>query len=102
MRLVLNLDCVLPRLVISWMVEDPPSSNQGLSAMISQIFLVLSLVGLTGFGVRKTIPVTLYDATSITPECIVLSTESITTVVLEFLSAVLICTMLKHQVSKID
>ena len=27
MRLVLNLDCVLPRLVISWMVEDPPSSN---------------------------------------------------------------------------
>ena len=62
----------------------------------------VGLVGLVGFGVRKTIPVTLYDATSITPECIVLSTESIATVVLKFLSAVLICTVLKHQVSKID
>jgi hypothetical protein len=50
----------------------------------------------TGFGVRKAVLTTFYDSALITPEFIVFSAESITTVVLKFLSAAFIYTVLKY------
>lgn len=99
MRLVLNLYCILPRLSICWLVMNPASSNQGLSAMFSLILLVLSLVVLASFGVGKAISTTVYDPAFVTPELVVFVTERITAVVLEFLSTPFIYTVLKHQVS---
>jgi hypothetical protein len=64
--------------------------------MFRLVLLVFSLVVVTSFGVRKAVLTTFYDSASITPEFIVFSTESITTVVLKFLSAAFIYTVLKY------
>jgi len=64
--------------------------------MFRLVLVVFSLVVLTGFGVRKTVLAAFYDSASVSPELIVFSTKSIAAVVLQFLSAVLICTVLEH------